>query len=114
MSELARKLFENAMLTLASRIAILLASLLLPVMGFLGTFAFNRAVSSFDELGRKVDLIREETAVKLDKFANDAAEANYNIKLAQQSQRIESLTLADHETRMRRLEEGRIRSAPQP
>ena len=113
MSEFARRLFDNAMLTLASRLAMLLASLFLPVVGFLGAFAFNRAVSSFDDLGRKVDATREETIDKIDRLTFDVADTNGRLKLVQQAQSVQNQMVADHEARMRFLEnQNRIRAIP--
>ena len=101
MSEFARKLFDNAMLTLISRLAIIAASALFPVVGFLGAFAINRAVTSFDDLGKKIDQTHEQEA-----------DTNSTLKLVQAEQAAQGAMLSDHELRVRHLEGQARRTIP--
>ena len=89
----SEKLANNAMLTMVSRFAMIGATVMLPIsVGGVG-WLLNRNITNQDEISRKVDTIRD-----------NSFETNANVKLIQQILTIQGTMLADHEARVRLLE----------
>jgi hypothetical protein len=84
------KLVSSVALTLIARGAIILSTAVgLPAAAFM----LQRGVGSIDEVGRKVDSMKEQ-----------AMETGSNVRLIQQTQTLQTQIIADHETRVRTLE----------
>lgn len=90
----SEKLVNNVILTLVARGAMILATgLILPIALFIG----NRAVSNLDDIGRKIDTMREQ-----------AIEQAGEIRSLRQLSTTQQQLLADHEARVRVLERTSI------
>ena len=85
------KLVNSVILTLLARGAMILITVLgLPMAGWM----MQRSVSSFDDISKKVDTIRDQSF-----------ETGSTVKLIQQSQESQTRLIADHELRVRTLEQ---------
>ena len=94
------KLVNNAIITLLSRGAILLATGIgLPAAGFM----INRGITAVDDISKKIDTVKD-----------NAIEMNGTVKVIQQTQAVQSQILADHETRVRILERAGMILPPRP
>lgn len=87
---------ESVWLRLISRFAVIAAVVALPLIGWMG----SRAVSTVDDISVKVDNIKDRII-----------ETNGNVKLIQQTQEAQKTILADHEARVRQLEQ-RMKPVP--
>lgn len=93
------KLVNSVALTLIARGAMILATVVgLPVAGFM----LQRGVNTVDEVSQKIDTMR-----------NQAFETNSTVKLIQQTQGMQTQIIADHEARVRTLENQGRRVTPQ-
>ena len=89
----SEKLANNAMLAVVSRFAMIAATVALPLsVGGIG-WLLNRNITAQDEISKKVDSIKDQSF-----------ETNTNVKLIQQILTIQGTMLADHEARVRMLE----------
>ena len=89
------KLANNVTLTVLSRIASIAAMAALPVVGAVGVWMMQRGVGAVDAVSAKVDTVNERIL-----------EAGSNVKLIQQTLEIQQRMLADHELRVRQLEQA--------
>jgi hypothetical protein len=87
-----KELTDNVYITIIARFAMIAATALLPVFGWL----LLRAVGSIDDIGHKTDSIHDQVLETLGK-----------VNLIQNTQSIQSDRLTDHEMRMRLLERGK-------
>lgn len=83
------KFANSVYFTLISRGAMIMATLALPIAGWM----IQRGVNSVDMLTAKMDMIHDQTL-----------DTNASIKLIQQNQESQGRLLADHEMRVRMLE----------
>lgn len=91
-------LVNSVALTLIARGAMILMT----GVGFpIALWMMGRAVESVDKISNKVDVIREQSI-----------ETNGNVKMIQQAQVNQTQIIADHETRMRFLENYNRRPTP--
>ena len=84
------KLVNSVALTLFARISMIVASIAIPAAGWM----LQRGVSSVDEVSRKIDTMKEQ-----------ALDTNGTVKLIQQTQTQQTQIIADHEVRVRSLEQ---------
>lgn len=92
------KVANSVTLTLVSRFAMIVATAALPVFGWM----LQRGVSSVDAMSAKIDAIQQRVI-----------ETGLLLKFVQQNQESEDRLLADHESRVRALENyNRMRGAP--
>ena len=89
------KLVDSVALTLTARVAMIVAtSLILPIALWMG----NRGVSAIDEIGKKLDVMKEASI-----------EQSAEIRALRVESNAQQRILADHEARVRLLEaSGRI------
>lgn len=84
-----KELADSAAFAVIARLAMIAATVALPVVGWL----LIRSINTVDDIGHKVDAVHDSV---LDTGAT--------VKLVQQQQDTQAKILADHETRMRFLE----------
>jgi hypothetical protein len=104
----SEKLVASVALTLFSRVAMILATgLILPIALWLGL----RAVSTIDEISKKIDAMREASIEQSADIRALRAQANETSAQIRTQQKM----LDDHEIRLRLLEAGRAKpSISQP
>lgn len=83
------KFTNSVAFTLVARGAMILATAALPIAGWM----IQRSVNTVDSISAKIDTIHDQTV-----------DTNVSIKLIQQSQESQGRLLADHEQRVRILE----------
>jgi hypothetical protein len=83
------KIVDSVAVKLIARAAMIVATCALPF----GMLMVQRSLNSIDEIGRKIDVMRDQ-----------ASEVNGTVKLIQQTQNVQTQIIADHETRVRALE----------
>lgn len=93
-------LANNAALTVIARFSMLAIAALLPILGAVGLFILNRGVSSVDQVSAKIDSVQSD----ISRVREQAIETNGTVKIIQQMQTVQGLTISDHETRVRILE----------
>jgi hypothetical protein len=93
----SEKLVNNVALTLFARGAMVIGG----IAGPIAVWMMSHAVDVVDKIGNKVDTIREQSV-----------ETNGNVKLIQQTQVMQTQVLADHEARMRFLENFNRKPSP--
>jgi len=86
---MSANLVNSVILTLIARAAMILATLALPVAGWM----LSRGISTIDSIENKVNILHDNTL-----------ENGGVVKLIQQNQIIQGTILQDHETRVRLLE----------
>jgi hypothetical protein len=89
----SERLVNSAVLTMVARFAMIGAAAALPIIGTALGWALQRGVNSVDEIGKKVDSIKDQSA-----------ETGMDVKLIKQIQQMQGASLADHEARVRILE----------
>ena len=94
-----RDLAENTFLMVVARLAMVGATVALPVVGWL----LVRGINGVDEIGRKVDIIHDRVL-----------ETSSTMRLIQQQQANEATILSDHEGRIRLLERMSKQPIPAP
>jgi len=99
----SEKIANNASITAVARLAMIAASVALPILVGAAGWVITRSVDAIDKVTITIDGIKDRTL-----------ETNGNVKLIQQSLSIQGALLADHETRMRILERTVQRPNPNP
>ena len=88
---------NSTVLRLISRLALLGITIIVPIIGWV----VQRGVTTIDEVSHKVDALHDQSV-----------EANGHLKLIQEKQFQQSTIIADHEARMRFLENLRRYQPP--